>query len=30
MVIELAGGARVTIGATASATLVSAALRALR
>ena len=30
MVIELAGGARVTIGATASVSLVSAALRALR
>ena len=28
--IELAGGARVTIGATASVSLVSAALRALR
>lgn len=30
IVVELAGGARVTIGATASVSLVSAALRALR
>lgn len=30
IVVELAGGARVTIGATATVSMVSAALRALR